>query len=148
MDLNAPEPSRLDPALRLMLLFSALNHTLMVASKKLELQSGITERQRQVLALLLEQPTISAGGMATVLQVHPSTVVGVVRRLRQRRLLRTEENEEDRRCIRLILTERGERAARLASVEEAIRRALGALPASSLSGVCLAMEAMNRELGG
>jgi DNA-binding MarR family transcriptional regulator len=87
---------------------------------------GVTGPQRLVLRVVGLFPGISAGDLATVLRVHPSTLTGVLQRLVVQRLLARSDDPTDRRRAVLRLTKRGRRlnAARQGTVEAAIARAL------------------------
>jgi DNA-binding MarR family transcriptional regulator len=74
-------------------------------------------------------PGISAGDLAVVLHVHPSTLTGVLQRLVAQRLLRRSDHPGDRRRAVLRLTPSGFRvnAARASTVESAVGEALAAV---------------------
>jgi DNA-binding MarR family transcriptional regulator len=87
---------------------------------------GVTGPQRLVLRVVGLFPGTSAGVLATVMRVHPSTLTGVLQRLAAQRLLARTDAPNDRRRAVLRLTKRGARvnAARLGTVEAAIAQAL------------------------
>ena len=68
---------------------------------------GLTMSQLRVLFLLNATPGAPAGLVAEALKVRPSTATGVVDRLVKQRLVRRERDAEDRRRVRVFLTERG-----------------------------------------
>ena len=53
--------------------------------KRMEQRSGVTGPQRLVLRVVGLFPGISAGALARLLHVHPSTLTGVLHRLRSLR---------------------------------------------------------------
>jgi DNA-binding MarR family transcriptional regulator len=87
---------------------------------------GVTGPQRLVLRVVGLFPGLSAGDLAAVLHVHPSTLTGVIQRLVAQRLLTRADDPHDRRRAVLRLTNRGIRAnaVRRGTVESAIAEAL------------------------
>jgi DNA-binding MarR family transcriptional regulator len=71
---------------------------------------GVTGPQRLVLRVVGLFPGMSAGDLATVLRVHPSTLTGVLQRLVDQRLPARANDPGDRRRAILRLTRRGVRA--------------------------------------
>jgi MarR family transcriptional regulator, organic hydroperoxide resistance regulator len=128
------QPSRLTAAdrvdlpdiLQFMQLFWAVVHGLERTSKRMAGEIGVTGPQRLVLRVVGLFPGISAGDLASVLHVHPSTLTGVLQRLVAQRLLDRLDDPTDRRRAVLRLTKRGARvnAARRRTVEAAITQAL------------------------
>ena len=123
-DRNAAVP--LPTVLQFMQLLWAVVHGLESTSKRMSGALGVTGPQRLVLRVLGLRPGISAGALASVLHVHPSTLTGVIRRLIDQRLLIRTGDRQDRRRAVLHLTARGARtnALRAGTVEAAIARAL------------------------
>jgi DNA-binding MarR family transcriptional regulator len=87
---------------------------------------GVTGPQRLVLRVVGLFPGMSAGGLAAVLHVHPSTLTGVFQRLVRQQLLARSDDPIDRRRAVLRLTKRGARvnAVQRGTVEAAIAQAL------------------------
>src|SRR4029077_12772985 len=75
-------------------------------------------------------PGISAGALADVLHVHPSTLTGVLRRLETRGMLVRRSDPRDARRALFGLTPRGRKmdTLRTGTVEQAVRRVLARLP--------------------
>jgi len=71
-------------------------------------------------------PGLSAGELAHILHMHPSTLTGVLQRLIEQRLLERTTAESDRRRAQLRLTSRGARINQVTdgTVESAVGRAL------------------------
>ena len=109
-----------------MQLLWAVVHGLERISKRMTGDIGVTGPQRLVLRVVGLFPGLSAGALAAVLHVHPSTLTGVLQRLAAQRLLVRTHDPADRRRAVLRLTPRGARvnAARQGTVEAAIARAL------------------------
>jgi DNA-binding MarR family transcriptional regulator len=123
---GAEESADLPDVLQFMQLLWAVVHGLERVSKRMTGDIGVTGPQRLVLRVVGLFPGMSAGDLAAVLHVHPSTLTGVLQRLAGQRLLARSEDPADRRRAMLRLTKRGARvnAARQGTVEAAITRAL------------------------
>lgn len=139
---------QLGKVLGFMRLLWAVDHGLHSRSKRMGSRLGVTGPQRLVLRILGRYPGVSAGGLATILKVHPSTLTGVLRRLEGRGLIHRQEDAADRRRTLLRLTLAGERldAQRIGTVEAAVRRALLKLPAAELAAAERALAAVAQEL--
>jgi DNA-binding MarR family transcriptional regulator len=113
-----------------MKLLWAVDHGLQSASKRMEASFGITGPQRLVVRIVGRFPGISAGGLADVLHVHPSTLTGVLRRLEARGVVQRRGDPKDRRRALFGLTMRGKKldTLRTGLVEQAVKRALARLP--------------------
>jgi DNA-binding MarR family transcriptional regulator len=134
----APAPARVDAdtaaatlpdVLQFMQVLWAVVHGLQSTSKRMTTAFGVTGPQRLVLRVLGLFPGMSAGDLAAVLHVHPSTLTGVLQRLlAQGWLLRVEDPRDRRRAV-LRLTARGARvnAIDTGTVESAIADALAAV---------------------
>jgi DNA-binding MarR family transcriptional regulator len=116
----------LPDVLRFMQLLWAVVHGLEKASKRMAGEIGVTGPQRLALRVVGLFPGVSAGDLAAILHVHPSTLTGVLQRLTAQRLLRRVEDPRDRRRAVLRLTARGARvnAASRGTVEAAVATAL------------------------
>jgi DNA-binding MarR family transcriptional regulator len=123
------DATALPDVLQFMRLFWAVAHGLARISKRMTNDIGVTGPQRLVLRVVGLCPGMSAGTLATVLHVHPSTLTGMVQRLAAQRLLTRAEDPNDRRRAVLRLTKRGARVnvARQGTVEAAIALALSGL---------------------
>jgi MarR family transcriptional regulator, organic hydroperoxide resistance regulator len=123
---EAARPADLPDVLQFMQLLWAVVHGLERVSKRMTGDIGVTGPQRLVLRVVGLFPGMSAGDLASVLHVHPSTLTGVLQRLVGQRLLARSDDPDDRRRAVLRLTKRGARinAARHGTVEAAIAQAL------------------------
>ena len=99
-----------DPVLQFLQTVWQLEHALERASKRMEDSLGISGPQRFALRMIGERPGITAGELAAVLHLHPSTVTGIVQRLEARRLVRRASSPRDGRVAHLHLTAPGTRA--------------------------------------
>ena len=108
----------------------ALDHGLQTASREMERRIGVTGPQRMVVRIVGRFPGISAGELASVLHVHPSTLTGVLRRLETRRIIKRTRDPEDGRRAHFFLTPSGGQldAVKTGTVEATIRAALQTVP--------------------
>ena len=132
---SAAVARRLGRVLEFMRVLWAVDHALQSTSKWMEVRLGITGPQRLVIRMIGCFPGVSAGALASLLHVHPSTLTGVLRRLTDRGAIRRTADPHDSRRALFSLTTRGLRVDRLRSgtVEAAITRALGRAPARNLA---------------
>lgn len=138
----------LGPVLDFMRALWALDHALQRASKRMEGTIGVTAPQRLVLLIVGRFPLATAGEVATVLHLHPSTLTGILKRLEERGLVARLADPADGRRVLLRLTAKGRRVNRLSdgTVEAAVRRALEKLPASTVKAVRDAALTLSGEL--
>jgi MarR family transcriptional regulator, organic hydroperoxide resistance regulator len=139
---------RLGRVLEFMRLLWAVDHELQSTSKWMEARLGVTGPQRLVIRMIGCFPGISAGALADLLHVHPSTLTGVLRRLDDRGAIRRTTDPRDSRRALFWLTARGRRIDRLRSgtVEAAITRALAHASSRSLAAVRGALERVAYQL--
>jgi len=129
-----PDPFQLDPVLDFMRLLWSVEHGLERISKRMGRELGITGPQRLVLRIIGQFPDISAGDLAHVVRLHPSTMTGILQRLVTRGLIERRRDPEDSRRARLRLRPSAAwftRSSRL-TVEKAVT---GALASSGKSHV-------------
>jgi DNA-binding MarR family transcriptional regulator len=90
----------LPDVLQFMQLLWAVAHGLERVSKRMSGEIGVTGPQRLVLRVAGLRPGLSAGDMASVLHVHPSTLTGIVQRLVDQGMLARETDPRHRsvRC--------------------------------------------------
>jgi DNA-binding MarR family transcriptional regulator len=120
------DPSELPEVLQFMRLLWELVHAVERASKRMSQQLGVTGPQRLALRVVGLFPGISAGQLAHILHIHPSTLTGVLQRLIDQRLVERTAATGDRRRAQLRLTTRGVRINTIAegTVEAAIAHTL------------------------
>ena len=111
----------LGPVLDFLRLLWAVDHGLNRFSKRMETEIGVTGPQRLAIRIIGQFPWITAGGLAAILHVHPSTLTGILHRLRLRRLIVRRADARDARRALLRLTTDGKRCdARQAGTIEAV----------------------------
>jgi DNA-binding MarR family transcriptional regulator len=118
--------ARLPEVLDFMQLLWAVVHGVERSSKGMAADLGVTGPQRLVLRVVGLFPGVSAGDVAAVLHVHPSTLTGVLQRLiAQGMLVRIADPGDRRRAVlRLAAKGAGINAKRRGTVESAVAAAL------------------------
>jgi len=116
----------LGATLEFLRLLWAINHGLNKTSRQMQSQFGVTGQQRLVIRIVGAYPGMSAGELARILHLHPSTLTGILQRLGQRGLLRRVAHPDDARRVQLDLTSKGKRLAApgVGAVETAVKRVL------------------------
>jgi DNA-binding MarR family transcriptional regulator len=137
----------LPDVLQFMQLLWAVAHGLEKRSKRMTSALGVTGPQRLVLRVAGLFPGLSAGDLAGILHVHPSTLTGMLRRLVDQDLLARVPAATDRRRAVLRLTAKGRRTNRSmhGTVEAAIAAALSGV---SLPDRAAAMRVLRRLAAG
>jgi DNA-binding MarR family transcriptional regulator len=138
----------LDPVLDFMRLLWRIEHGLQATSKRMEARLGITGPQRLALRIVSRFPGISAGDLARIVHLHPSTMAGIVHRLVDKGLLLRERDRDDSRRLHLRPGPRVKRFKQLASgtVEEAAAAALRRVPAARVRQARVVLEAIANAL--
>jgi len=126
---------RLGEVLDFMRLLWAVDHALQSMSKRMEGSLGVTGPQRLVIRIAGRFPGISAGELASVLHIHPSTLTGILKRLEARGIIDRKADPSDARRALFGLTAKGREidALRVGTVEAVVRRALGRLPSRKVT---------------
>src|ERR1700748_294631 len=86
-----------------MRLLWSIEHSLQRMSKRMEGELGITGPQRLVLRVVGQFPGLSAGQVAHIVRLPPSTLTGILQRLVAGGLLERERDPRDSRRSRLRL---------------------------------------------
>lgn len=117
-----------------MRLLWSVDHGLRSFSKHMALNAGVTSPQRLVIRMVGRFPGASAGKLADLLHVHPSTLTGVLDRLVKRGLLQRSGDPEDGRRALFELTQRGSDidVLRAGTVEDVVRRVMSRLSDTKL----------------
>ena len=125
-----------------------LVHALEVQSRRMAATLGVTGPQRLVIRVIGRVPGITAGDLAEILGLHPSTITGILKRLEAQALLARKTDPEDRRRVRFRLTPKGRRIdlKRKGTVEAAVRRALGRADTSARKQATRMLELLTLEL--
>lgn len=141
-------PPPLSPALDFLRALWALDHAFQSASKRMETTLGVTSPQRLVVRIVGQRPRLSAGEVAEILHLHPSTLTGILKRLQRRGLVERRADPRDGRRALLVLTARGRAvdALRSGTVEAAVRRVLRTEPARAIRSARDVVLTLAREL--
>ncbi len=145
---TGPSDRDLGSGLEFLRLLWAVNHGLESMSKRMKRRAGVTGRDRVVIRLVGTRPGTSAGALAEVLHVDPSTLTGLLARLvRRGLLLRTSHPEDARRAV-LTLTRKGRAidAMRSGTIEARVRTALARIPARDARAAARVLAELARAL--
>jgi len=146
---RAPRTWPLDPVLDFMRLLWEIEHELQSTSKQMEGRLGVTGPQRLVLLIVHRFPGISAGELAELVHLHPSTLTGVLRRLSQKGLLArtTDPDDKCRAVLRVQRTSAVLTSAETGTVEAGVRRALRHVPPRKIAHTRDVLRMLALELG-
>lgn len=113
MPRRAAEESALAPeAARVLRQFRIVFNSVRKHFRHTERQAGVSGAHAWALAAIGEEPAIAVGGLARLMDVHPSTASNLVRHLIAEGLVQTRRDGEDRRAVRLALTPQGRKVLR------------------------------------
>ena len=140
----------LGDVLEFMRLLWGVDHGLQTASKRMESELGVTGPQRLVIRIVGRYPGISAGQLARVLSVHPSTLTGILKRLESRDLVIKKSDPQDARRVLLHPSPKGKECEPVVEVttEAAVTRALARLVPDDVAACRRVLETLIDELGG
>lgn len=112
-----------------------LVHALDVRSKRMYREIGVTGPQRLVLRIIGSHPGSSAGEIASVLEIHASTLSGILARLEAGGMIARKADPADGRRFIFRLTAAGRRidVQRRGTVESAVKRVLARTPPGAAS---------------
>jgi len=140
--------AQLGASLEFMRLLWAVDHGFQATSKWMQATLGVTAQQRLVIRILGLRPEMSAGALADMLHVHPSTLTGVLQRLERRGLVRRRPDPADGRRVILSLTGKGHQLERslAGTVEAAVGRTLKRLPPRAVAHAKHSLKVLAEEL--
>ena len=140
----------LDPILDFMRLLWSVEHGLQRISKRMENELGITGPQRLVLRVVGQFPGLSAGELAHIVRLHPSTITGILQRLVAGGWLERRRDPEDTRRVKLRLKPHAIPYTKTTkgTVERAVRNALNAVGGSKVSAAREVLAEIDRQLAG
>jgi DNA-binding MarR family transcriptional regulator len=150
------EPARTDEeqevnlgeGLEFMRLLWGMNHALEASSKRMDAAIGVTGPQRLVIRIVGRFPGISAGRVARLMHVHPSTLTGILGRLVTRGMVRRDPDPNDARRALFGLTARGREldALRSGTVEAKVRATLTRFPGARVTATEAVLTAITEAL--
>jgi len=76
-------------------------------SKKAKRKTGITGPQLWAIKVIAESETIRVSDLARLMYLHPGTVVGILNRLELQGLIKRVRTNNDRRVVKIELTDAG-----------------------------------------
>jgi DNA-binding MarR family transcriptional regulator len=131
-----------------MRLIWALDHGLQSLSKRMQASIGLTGPQRVTLRVLGRLPGLSAGELARILLIHPSTLTGVLQRLEARKLVKRTLDAADGRRARLTLTAKGQRLdmPAMGTVESVVEDIIGCFRQDQVHLTSRVLAALAKEL--
>jgi MarR family transcriptional regulator, organic hydroperoxide resistance regulator len=139
---------KLGKVLDFMRLLWAVDHGLQRVSKRMLSDLGVTGLQRMMIRIVGRFPGMSAGELAAILHVHPSTLTGALDKLARAGGITRKKDPEDARRARLYLGSKGKTidAIRTGTVEAAVRRALSSVAKEKVDAAAEVLQAIAREL--
>ncbi len=108
---RAVKTYRLESQIGFLLRLAAQHHSSIFQSFMIE---GLTPTQYSAIVKLYEMESISQNLLGRMTAMDAATIKGVIGRLKERGFVQTEADTEDKRRLRLRLTERGQDVARRA----------------------------------
>ena len=127
-----------------------LNHAIERLSGRMERKFGVTAQQRLLLRCVGAYPGMTAGQLASVLNVDPGTVSAALRRLEQKKLIERRRDPVDGRRVALGLTPlgRGLDTPAVGTVEAAVAELLASTPSSDVDVLSAALERLTTLVDG
>jgi len=125
-----------------------INHALESTSRRMKARYGVTGPERMVVRLVGRYPGISAGDLARILLVHPSTLTGLLKRLAARGIVKRHADAIDARRALFLLTAKGATVdgVKRETVEAAITIALDSLPERDVRAAAAVLQRLTRVL--
>ena len=141
-------PRSLGPVLSFMRALWGVNHGLESTSRRMKSRFGVSGPERMVVRLVGSFPGISAGELAHIVRVHPSTLTGPLKRLSRRGVIARREDPADARRALFTLTPRGKAIdeTRTGTVEAVVTAALGGLAPDDVRAAMAVLDALAREM--
>ncbi len=111
-------------------------------SRKLATDYQVTGPQLICLLALQEEAPLTVKRLAQSAYLSPSTVVGIVDRLIEKKLVQRSRSTSDRRSVKITVTEKGQQllANAPSPIQESLSRALQELPDLERVSITLALE--------
>lgn len=131
-----------------MRLLWGLDHRLQTTSKHMLAELGVTGSQRMAVRFIGRFDGISAGELAELLHVHPSTLTGILDKLERGKLVKRSRDPHDARRAHFSLTDEGWAVDRVqrGTVEAAVRRALAQASEEEIAAASSLLQKLTAEL--
>lgn len=125
--------------------FQAVNEQ----SKKAKRETGLTGPQLWAIKMIEELSPVRVSDLAARMYLHPATVVGILNRLELHGLIKRMRTNEDRRVVKVTLTDAGNAiVAKAPQVAQGVLVAgLEVLPLKKLQDISDSLEELVRILG-
>lgn len=139
---------KLGKVLEFLRLLWAVNHRLESTSKRMVGSLGVTGPQRLVVRIVGRYPGIGAGRLAAIMQIHPSTLTGILRRLEERGAIQRKWDPSDARRALFSLTPKGRTLdqQRTGTAEASVQRTLARVTAKQVADAERVLTALAEEL--
>jgi len=126
-----------EQAVRVLRQFRLVFNTVKRHFQQVEKHAGVGGAQLWALSIVRDHPGIGATQLARRMDVHQSTASNLVRLLSQRALVTSSRDEQDRRAVRLRVSEAGARVLRRAPgpLSGVLPDALGSLDPRTLNSL-------------
>jgi len=151
-EMSADQPAHADdqPAPDFQTAFWATKHALAVATAAAFSRHGVHQGQQFILRQLWTEDGQTPGEIARRLGLATPTVTRAATRMEAAGLLRREPHPDDRRLVRLVLTERGRSLEDViaAETDKLTERALATFGPAEREAVISALAAIRRNLTG
>lgn len=137
-----PEVPTQSYELRILQAFRRIIRAVDLHSHKLATQHKITGPQLGCLLAIKENGPITSAKLAQKIILSPSTIVGIIDRLEEKKLVQRNRDSKDRRLIHIYITTAGEQlvAAAPSLLQDTLIRALSELPETEQISITLTLE--------
>ena len=128
--------------LRILLALRRIIRSVDIHSRKLATQHKITGPQLGCLLAIKENGPITSAKLAQKIYLSPSTIVGIIDRLEEKKLVQRTRDSKDRRLIHICVTSTGEQliAAAPSLLQDTLVSALIELPDEEQISITMALE--------
>ncbi|HYA85582.1 MAG TPA: MarR family transcriptional regulator [Nitrospirota bacterium] len=118
-------------------------------SKKAEHETGLTGPQLWAIKTIAQEAPIMVSEIARRMYLHPATVVGILDRLEKQGLVKRIRSTEDRRVVRVELSERGQALVKKSPevAQGLLVAGLERLSTNKLNSIARALDQMAEILG-
>lgn len=140
-----------DSVIAFMRLLWAVDHELRSVSKRMEKSVGVTGPQRLALLILSQTAApMTAGQLAAELNIHPSTLTGILTRLVAKKLISSDRDPRDARRIVIGLQAAGRRLIHLrqGTVEEGVRKTISNFEKREIATASRVLRTLSASLAG
>jgi len=118
-------------------------------SKRVERQTGITGPQLWAIKIIGDLSPVKVSDLARRMYIHPATAGGLLDRLESRKLVKRVRSKDDRRVVKVTLTEDGKKLVEKSPqvAQGLLVKGLEVLPVERLQEIYSALEELVHILG-